>query len=567
MILGRLSISLRLIIVAGLGLIVQAVLSVQALTELRSTMLDSRMSEVRHLTESAAGLVASYQDRAAKGLLSDDAAREAAKAALRSMHYDGSNYFFIWDQAGNSIAHGGNPALEGRRFLGSPDANANPLVATMVGNLIAAVRDGDQGFATYRFPKSGQTTPLDKVSYARLFRPWGWVIATGAYVDDIDAAFWERAYRDLGISAGLMLLTACVSALLGRDLSRAMHLLSGRVEGIARGELDGAVPGVDRQDKVGMMARAMLVLRDTSRDAQRLRSDQAASLAMIEAQSEKRRIMAEATDNFGRSVQGLVRLVATGTNKLKTEATALSDATAQTDRAAEVVAQASDQTRRDVGAVVEAAEELSHVVRDIGNKVGQSAGMAQRAAQQAQQAGTEIVALEQGSQKIGEVVALINNIASQTNLLALNATIEAARAGTAGKGFAVVASEVKTLAAQTARATTDIAAQIDRIQQAMRAAVISIQNVSGTIGEVDETTGAIVQAMEVHADATSKILSSVQRTAEGSQLVSSRIESVVEATRQAARSANGLRDAADTLDQQSGGLHQEVEGFVQRLAG
>ena len=185
--LGRLSVSARFLLVLAIGFIFQAGISVGSLIYLKHSLMQDRISEVKHLLESAYSTVAFYHEQARKGLMTDAEARRAAAIAVRAMHYDGTNYFFIWDLNGTGIAHGARPELEGRTFMDSPDAEKNPVVAYMVSKLIEVAKsDQKEGVTTYRIPKAGQTVPLEKIAYTRLFEPWGWSIGTGAYVDDIE---------------------------------------------------------------------------------------------------------------------------------------------------------------------------------------------------------------------------------------------------------------------------------------------------------------------------------------------------------------------------------------------
>src|SRR5208283_38649 len=272
--LGRLGVSARFLLVLAIGCAFQAGISIGSLIYLKQSLVQDRISEVKHLLESAYSTVAFYHEQARKGLMTDAAARRAAADAVRAMHYDGTNYFFIWDLNGTGIAHGAQPALEGRTFIDSPDAEKNPVVAYMVRRLIEAAKsDRKEGVTTYRIPKGGQKVPLDKIAYSRLFEPWGWSIGTGAYVDDIDATFRSRVFEVLWLFVGLMALAGAMTFLVGRDLAQALNRLSGRVTGVSRGQLDGEVHDIERTDEVGAMARALLVLRDTSREAAELRLD------------------------------------------------------------------------------------------------------------------------------------------------------------------------------------------------------------------------------------------------------------------------------------------------------
>ena len=162
------------------------------------------------------------------------------------------------------------------------------------------------------------------------------------------------------------------------------------------------------------------------------------------------------------------------------------------------------------------------------------------------------------------MVELINSIASQTNLLALNATIEAARAGEAGKGFAVVASEVKALANQTAKATEDIAIQVANIQAATAEAVHEIDNVTRVITRVNEIAAAIAASVEQQGAATREISRSIQQAAHGTQEVSISIGGVNEAA-----GHSGIVDevlaSIRQLSSQASSLSDEVGSFLTRV--
>lgn len=279
MFLGRLSVSARFLLVLAIGFTFQAGISVVSLLDLKRSLEQDRAAEVKHLLEVAYSTVAFYYDQARKGLMTDAAARRAAADAVRAMHYDGKNYYFIWDLNGTGVAHGAQPVLEGKTFINSPDAEKNPVVAYMVGRLIEVAKsDKKEGVTTYRIPKAGQTIPLDKIAYSRLFEPWGWSIGTGAYVDDIEDAFRARAISALLVFICLIALAGVFSFFIGRDMAQAINRLSRRVTSVAKGEFDGDVPDTERTDEIGVMARALLVLRDTSREAAELRLDQLTGL-------------------------------------------------------------------------------------------------------------------------------------------------------------------------------------------------------------------------------------------------------------------------------------------------
>ncbi len=279
MFLTRLSVSARFLLVLAIGFTFQAGISAVSLLDLKNSLMQDRVSEVKHLLEAGYSTVVFYHNQVGKGLMTDAEARQAAVNALRAMRYDEKNYYCIWDLNGTGIAHGGRPELEGKTFMNSPDAKKNPVVANMVSKLLSVAKsDKKEGAISYRIPKAGQTIPIEKVAYTRLFEPWGWSISTGAYVDDIEDAFRSRALWALWVFIGLIAVASAITFIIGRDLAHAMNRLSRRVTSVAKGELDGEVPDVQRADEVGVMARALLVLRDTSREAAELRLDQLTGL-------------------------------------------------------------------------------------------------------------------------------------------------------------------------------------------------------------------------------------------------------------------------------------------------
>jgi len=285
--ISNLSVSSRILVVLLIGLTVQIALSVVMLFNLRHDLMANRETGIRRLDETAYSTIAYYYDRSQKGLMSEAEAQEAAKEVVRSLHFDQSNYYFIWDLEGVGVAHGSVETLEGKNLLSDEAARTQPYIHDMVGKLVAVGKSPDhEGITTYNMTRPGEHVALRKLAYAKLFKPWGWVIGTGVYTEDIDAQFWRQAKWDLLFVLVLILLAGIPSTLLARDLSRALRRTSVRVAAVAAGELDGDVPDTDRGDEVGHMARALLVLRDNSIEAMRLKSEQAALKAASHAKSE-----------------------------------------------------------------------------------------------------------------------------------------------------------------------------------------------------------------------------------------------------------------------------------------
>ncbi len=280
------------------------------------------------------------------------------------------------------------------------------------------------------------------------------------------------------------------------------------------------------------------------------------------AEAEKKETLRQIADSLENSVGFVVRSVSNAANQMEGAAQTMSTSAEHNSQQAKVVASASQETASNVQAVAKAAEELGGSITGVGREVSASTQITERAVREMDDTNTAIRELASAAQKIGEVIKLISDIAAQTNLLALNATIEAARAGEAGRGFAVVASEVKSLAAQTTRATEEIADQIVSIQSATGASVEAIERIGKTVNEVSAIASGIAAAVDEQSAATNEIARNVEQAARGTERVAATIGSVTDTAGETGKAANHVLKAAVELSQQSETLQSEVERFL-----
>jgi methyl-accepting chemotaxis protein len=271
-----------------------------------------------------------------------------------------------------------------------------------------------------------------------------------------------------------------VSFLIGRNISRPVVIMSKAMRELAAGNFEVQLPGLDRRDEVGQMANAVQEVkvqavakaeRETADREEKNRQQQAA----------RRVELHNLAQSFQTTVGEIIEKVGSASSELESSALILTKSSAATQQLSTVVATASEETSTNVQSVAAATEEMAVSINEIGRQVADSNRIANEAVDQAQKTDARIAELSLAANRIGDVTQLITSIAEQTNLLALNATIEAARAGEAGRGFAVVAQEVKALAAQTARATSEISVQIAGMQAATLESVVAIKEISGTI--------------------------------------------------------------------------------------
>ena len=323
------------------------------------------------------------------------------------------------------------------------------------------------------------------------------------------------------------------------------------------------VPETQRLDQLGVVARGIARARDVFGRVHQLEEDRRDSERL--AAADKAQSLLALADDFKATVQDGVDKVGQTAGRLHLGAASMIEAVAHTASEAHRASTASGDANDAVRNAAEAAGGMSDSIRAVSCQVEQSVEIAGRAEAAAASSAVTVQALAESAERIGAVVDLINDIAGQTNLLALNATIEAARAGEAGKGFAVVAGEVKQLATQTAKATNEIAAQIQSIQGGARDAVGDIQRFAQVVGEVGDLSRAVAEAMAKQDQVTHDIAESVRRAAAGADAVSGSLTTVSASTQQAEGVAHDVLAAADDLSRLSQILQGSLDSFLHRL--
>ena len=330
----------------------------------------------------------------------------------------------------------------------------------------------------------------------------------------------------LGVAlAGLLLLVA-FAVPLARSILAPVRRLGEVVEALARGDLTRR-SNVTGQDELGRMAASLDAALDSIHQSLRTIGANADALA-------------------GSATQ------------LSAVATRIAEAAHDTDAQSSSASAEAEEISRNVQTVAAGSEEMGLSIREISNNITEAAQIAADAVNEAARATETVRQLGESSVEIGNVIKLITSIAEQTNLLALNATIEAARAGDAGKGFAVVASEVKDLAQETARATEDIGARVNAIQQDTGGAVEVIGRISEVIAKINDYQTTIASAVEQQTATTAEMSRSISEVASGSSRIAANIADVSSASASSVQGVNQTRQASAEVARTA----EELRGLV-----
>lgn len=401
---------------------------------------DARLEATRNHVDIAIGMLKHFHALERAGTLSPEEARNQAQAAIMQLRYNEYDYFWIHDVNAKMVGHPLTPSLNGRDLSVVKDENGKAFFLEMIDT---ARRGG--GFVEYLWKNESDPVATDKISYVNLFQPWGWIVGSGVYVQDVrDTAQKQVIVNGAVVSISLLVALYFFMAF-AHLMMRGLGNLQSHLQAIRSGDLTRKVHPFGKDE----VAAALHDLADMQQ-----------------------------------ALRGIVSSVRTGTGEITLSINEVNVAAA--DLASRTEQSASNLTElasamEEIGAT---AQQTSQHTEEGNQHAQQNALAARRSVEVMHEMVQTMETIHTTSEKIKEIVSTIDSIAFQTNILALNAAVEAARSGEAGRGFAVVAGEVRALAQRSATASQEISGLINQSVEQVRSGVEIVTRSEEAIEEV-----------------------------------------------------------------------------------
>ncbi|MDR6397333.1 methyl-accepting chemotaxis protein [Herbaspirillum seropedicae] len=513
--MGQLSFNKKLWLPLVLSLIALLAISIFSAVMVRNIRLEERKADLTNIGQTALSLVKGYGALADSGALSKEDAQKLAKQAMKSLRYGTDGYFSISTSGQIIVMHPIKTELDGKDLTNFKDPAGNNLFV----EITKAGSKPEGSFVHYLWPKVGAAEPVPKTSFVIAYKPWDWNLTTGAYMDDINAAFlrtlWQMALLFAAVSAALVALVIVINRgilrTIGGDPAQAAEVANR----IAQGDL---TPNIETAP--GDSSSLLYAVRS-------MRDSLLSTITNIKASAG--------------TIASASQEIASGNLDL------------------------SGRTEQQAGSIEETAsamEELTATVKQNADNARQANQLAESASEVAIQGGSvvsQVVQTMEGitdsSRKIADIIGVIDGIAFQTNILALNAAVEAARAGEQGRGFAVVASEVRSLAQRSASAAKEIktliddsVAKVDTGSKLVEQAGATMTEVVASVRRVTDIVGEISSASQEQSAGIAEVGRAITQMDEGTQQNAALVE-------QAAAAAQSLQDQAATLAGLVGRFH------------
>ncbi|GLR69900.1 methyl-accepting chemotaxis protein [Agaribacter marinus] len=468
----KFKIATRVWAILVLSIVAMGALAILSFFTIRESLKDARTLSISFVLQSAHSVITYYHDLEKQNKLSREEAQSQASIALEKMRFDGGNYVYIITNDGDMLVNATFPRDKlGANFWALEDINGVRIIQ----ELVEGVESKEQVEVLYSWPRVKGDEPTEKLGIARKFSDWQWVIGSGIYVDDLNAASFDKLKVLILEFLIIVAILIGVAVLVINSIKRPLERTTLAMKELATGDADLtkkiAVSGNDELSELAnafnafsaqigeIIKQTNCVVKQLIASSENLKETSKQTYSSIDTQSSETLGLATAMNEMVFTSQEVAR---------------------HTEETAEATNEAELLTKQSHSVVDEIVLNISALAQEV-DEISETIG--------------KVVT---SSNEIDTVLEVIKSIAEQTNLLALNAAIEAARAGEAGRGFAVVADEVRQLAKKTQDSTEEIYNIIKNLQtgsneasQAMRRGVDKARKTTDSSGRADEALKAM----------------------------------------------------------------------------
>ncbi len=542
---GKLKIKYKLWLIVGISLFSLVLTEFIFLVSLRNDLLEEKKSRTRSVVETAYDMIQYYYNASKDGKMPEQEAQQKAKDLIKTLRYEGTEYFWINDMNRFMVAH---PyfELEGKDQSGLTDVNGKKIVVAFVEKAKAQ----KSGFVDYVWKKPGSEKATPKLAYVKSFEPWGWVVGSGIYIDDVQKNFWNKAVKLAVLLIVISFVIILISWIFAKSITQPLAVVKERLQSMAKGDLrvkdeESDMAGLSQStNETGQLLGALHNMRE--------------SLDSLIGQVQLSGIqVTSSTTEIAASARQLEATIAEQAASIR-----------EVNATNKEITTTSEDLMRTMGGVSETVSDTASMAETGRDKLNRMQSSMREFIEATSYISSKLGVINEKANKISGIVTTINKISDQTNLLSLNAAIEAEKAGEYGKGFSVVAREITRLSDQTAIATKDIeymvkemqssvssgVMEMDKFAEGVRRGVVSIETIGDQLGQIIDQVKTLSPRFEV-------VNKGMHMQVEGAQQISEAMGQLLNAADQTKDSLSEYKRVAEQLNAAVQVLQNEVSRF------
>jgi methyl-accepting chemotaxis protein len=453
------------------GILAFLMVMIYILPSIYDRMLDIKRENIKHIIDVNITFLESLEAEVKSNKITSEEAKQRAYNAIKAMRYgnDKKDYIWINDFEPKIIMHPIRKDLEGKNVSDFKDSNGLFIYQ----EIIKIVKKNGDGYVDYQWPsKTDKEKIVEKISYVKSFEPFGWILGTGIYIEDVKEQVYTLIYVILVIFIFTVALSLGITIIISNGISDHVTSVSNNLKEIASGDGNLNVSlKVDSHDEIGELSRYFNEFVTKIKNVISEVKTQSSNLAI------STNAMTPILNNFSESSQEQ----ASSTEEITATIEEVSAGMDQIARNARYQFEIISTLSERMNSLSEIIHEMEQKIKDTTGLAGDISSKAKSGEASIQSMNDSMSRINNSSDQMKNIINIISDISKQTNLLSLNASIEAARAGDAGRGFAVVADEIAKLAVLTSQSIKNIDALIRSNSEEISQGYSSIQ---GTVSMI-----------------------------------------------------------------------------------